>query len=128
MDLFGGQFGVSQGAVWRLEVETGEVRAHSSCLEEWAERVLEDRDFETGWSLGQEWQRRNRALRMFERLLPVVPFAMGGDFVPDNLVAVELNEALRMYGLLSQQLEGVPDGTCLTVRGWLSRSRREGDA
>jgi hypothetical protein len=48
-----------------------------------------------------------------------MPFILGGDFVVDNMVEVPAREAMRKLGHLYEQVRGVPDGTPLTVHGWL---------
>lgn len=119
MDLFAGQFGISERGVSRLEVETGDLVFHARSLEEWAEKMLRDYDFETGWSIARDWQAKNGALAISERLLPLTPFVLGGDYTVDNLVSVQLDQAMELLGGLSEQVRGVPDGATLTVRNWL---------
>ncbi|MBI5533113.1 MAG: SMI1/KNR4 family protein [Deltaproteobacteria bacterium] len=119
MDAFSSQFGIAEdGAVERLNPETGETEHHAQGLSDWATRILARYDFETGWSVARDWQIRNRPLRPGQRLLPKKPFVMGGEYEADNLVAVPCREAMAKLGQLATQVREVPDGTILTIHGW----------
>lgn len=119
-DLFACQFGISSSGIVRFEPESGEVNNHSGSLEEWAQKILIDYDFETGWSIGREWQERNGILSNEYRLLGKVPFVMGGEYEYNNMRAVELNEAMDKLGKLYQQIKDVQDGNVIKIKGWIS--------
>jgi hypothetical protein len=118
-DLFSCQFGLTPKNIIRLEPETGEITVHSTSLEEWAQKIISDYDYETGWSVGKEWQEKNGPLPVGSRLLGKVPFVLGGDFVSENLVAVEAFEAMEKLGSLFKQIKNVPDGKKIKIRGWI---------
>lgn len=119
-DLFGGQFAVMSTGVARFNPETGEVAPHSRTLSDWARRLLGDYNFETGWELAHEWQLQNGPLLPGHRLLPRVPFVLGGEYEPENLLAVAADVAMENWGRLYDQLSGVPEGTEVSVTGWLA--------
>jgi hypothetical protein len=118
-DLFAGQFGVSPDYVSRLDPESGALSRYAETLEEWAGKILDDFDAETGWPVARDWQKQYGPLQRGHRLLPRLPFILGGDYVAENLVSLPATEAMMKLGQLYQQVRGVPDGTPLTVRGWL---------
>src|SRR5262249_41658860 len=87
-DAFANQYGLSHTGVLKLDPETGKVTQQAGSLRAWGRRILDDYDFETGWSVARHWQQRNGALEAGFRLLPKTPFVLGGDYVVDNLVAI----------------------------------------
>ena len=84
-DAFGDQFGVGVEGVYRFDPETGAIKEHSSDLEQWAETVLDDYEYETGYPLAREWQAQHGPLPEGKRLLPKIPFVLGGAYDVDNL-------------------------------------------
>jgi len=121
LDVFAGQFGVlPDETVVRLDPETGEVAPHSQSVADWAGRILNNYDFETGWSVAKDWQAKHKALRSGFRLLGKRPFVLGGDYEISNLVAVPCREAVAKLGALARQIRGQPDGTRITVKGWVT--------
>ena len=119
MDVFCGQFGFSEDSVYRLDAETGETHFHASNLETWADKILSDFDFETGWSVAHEWQLRHGALPTSTRLIPQKPFVLGGDFDSANMTAVEMGSAMCKLGSLSTSIRHVPDGSKVTIKEWV---------
>jgi hypothetical protein len=119
-DIFACQFGIMPDGVIRLNAETGEISAHSGDLNAWAAKVLEDYEFETGWSVGKEWQNRNGPLPLGWCLLGRRPFVLGGEYKVDNMVAVRSWDAMAKLSSLYQQIRDVPDGQQITIEGWVS--------
>ena len=76
----------------------------------WAAVILDDHDVLTGYSLAHEWQDRHGALPEGRRLLPKVPFVLGGDFAIGNLYCAGAVEGMRARASLATQLRDVPDG------------------
>ena len=120
-DLFVGQFGITTNGIIRLDTETGRVSRHSADFDDWADRILKDYDYETGWSVGKGWQEHNGPLPTGWRLLGRVPFVLGGEFVVDNMVPMAAREAMeRLTSLYQQVRENVQDGQQITVRDWIT--------
>ena len=117
-DAFAGQFGITDIGVISLNPETGETTLYGVSLEDWAQAVLEHYDYEVGWSAARDWQLEHGLLRPGHRLLPKVPFVLGGGYEAENLVAVESFEAMRRLGSLYHQIRDVSDGKIVTVKGW----------
>ncbi|MFF5083519.1 hypothetical protein ACFY36_41270 [Actinoplanes sp. NPDC000266] len=97
-DVFGGQFGLRGDEVVSFNPETGELEHMASSLEAWAAEILDDHSVMTGQPLAHEWQLKHRPLSPGERLIPVVPFALGGEYTADNLRPITDAEAMRVYG------------------------------
>jgi len=117
-DVFANQFAIGPQGVGRLNPETGNYKAHSPTLDAWAELILRDYNFETGWKLAHEWQTAHRALKLGERLLPRQPFVLGGEFETENLMAVPSGDAMERLGRLYQTIRNVPDGTRVALDFW----------
>ncbi|NNE23229.1 MAG: SMI1/KNR4 family protein, partial [Rhizobiales bacterium] len=120
-DLFANQFGVASNKVFRLDSEWGQLEEHSANLADWAEMVLKDYDFETGWSLGREWQLANYPIDASMRLLAKKPIVLGGDYVSDNFLAIPTSQCMQQLGLLFNEIKYKPDGTPVRVKNWLRK-------
>lgn len=114
-DLFGEQFAVGQDGIVRFCPETGEIQEHSRDIEEWAQRIVERRDYETGFHLAREWARRNGPLEPGRRLLPCTPFVLGGNFTIDNLFDGDALEGMRFRADLALQVREIPDGAAVRL-------------
>ncbi|ELE1939958.1 hypothetical protein RDG67_002801 [Vibrio cholerae] len=122
-DIFCHLFGIYSGRVVKFNPETGIIKEHSESLEEWASTIISDYDYETGWSLASGWQKNNRILQCSERLLPKIPFSLGGEFVVENLTPVTLSEAMLQYSKLYEQVKNIRQGDVVKIYKWLERER-----
>lgn len=118
-DLFANQCGIASSKAFRLDSEWGQLTEHSSNLADWAETVLQDYDFETGWSVGREWQLANHPIDASVRLLAKKPIVLGGDYVSDNFVAIPTAQCMQQLGLLFNEIKDKPDGAPVRLRNWL---------
>jgi hypothetical protein len=119
-DLFGVQFAISSEGVIRFNPESGQVTSYAGSIDEWAMKLLENFEEDTAWPLAHEWQTLHRGLQPNERLLPKQPFVLGGDYVVENLVAVECKSAMEYWGQLYNAIRNVPDGGSISISGWIS--------
>lgn len=110
-DLFGEQFCLYDERVWRFNPETGEFDQLGPSLEAWAQCILDDFVTETGYPMGRAWQTRHGALAVNERLMPIVPFVLGGQFRLENLRAIDAAESMRARAALAQHIHGLPEGS-----------------
>ena len=110
-DIFGVQFCLKDNAVNSFDPETGELAAIAQNLEDWARWVLEDAKARTGWPLAHLWQQRKGALKLGTRLLPKVPFVLGGQFAIENLYALDDAEGMRFRASIANKLHDCPDGS-----------------
>lgn len=109
-DVFGGQFSLCNDEVFSFEPESGEAERIAASLDEWASLVLADLDLLTGFPLAHEWQLVKGALPEGSRLLPKLPFVLGGEFAVDNLYLLDAAKGMRLRGELATQLRDLPDG------------------
>lgn len=115
-DLFGVQFGLRDGRIYRFDPETGETEEVASSLDEWAGKILDNYDYETGYPLAHEWQERNGPLPSGERLLPKIPFVLGGEYKVDNLYALDMVEGMRHRADMWKQIKDLPEGAQVRLK------------
>lgn len=109
-DVFGTQFALRGERVHTFDPETGATREVASNIEEWAHRLLDDYEYLTGQPVGRSWQLANRALLPGERLVPIRPFVLGGEFETSNLQPMEAGRGMRQRARLAVELRDLPDG------------------
>lgn len=118
-DIFAVQFGVGADGVVSFNPETGALHVIAATLEEWAGAILGDYEELTGFPVAHEWQSVNGALAPGQRLLPRVPFVLGGEYDSNNLVAIGELEAMRKLGGLFQTITELADGEKVTLSNWI---------
>lgn len=111
-DVLQDQFCLSskQDGVLRFCAETGETSLMADSVEQWAAKILADYRTETGWPLLHDWQLKNGPLPQGKRLLPKVPFFLGGEYKIENLWAGSSLEGMRFKGDLAAQTRNLPEG------------------
>ncbi|MBA2349078.1 MAG: SMI1/KNR4 family protein [Solirubrobacterales bacterium] len=109
-DLFGVLFTVHPDGVCTFDPETAEHEVIADGLDGWAEAVLAEPEALLGAAFAFDWQERHGALRAGERLVPLMPFALGGEYDDANLEPRGTLLALRERGVLARTLAGLPDG------------------
>ena len=110
-DVFGHPFMLTADGVERLDPETAERELVASSIEDWAQRLLDEHRVMTGWPLAQAWQEQHGVLQPGVRLVPKLPFVVGGEPTVDNLYAAMAVEAMRFRADLARQIAELPDGT-----------------
>ena len=115
-DVFGNQFCIKDGVIFLFDAETGDIELCGGSIAEWAQMVLGDYEVLTGFPLAHEWQESYGPLPAGMRLVPIIPFVLGGDFAIDNLHLLDAIEGMRLRGDLAQQIYDLPDGTEIKFR------------
>ncbi|MGE0606435.1 MAG: hypothetical protein AB7O62_04845 [Pirellulales bacterium] len=118
-DLFGLQFAITKSGVVQLNPEDGKVVPYATSIEDWAKCILENYEEDTAWPLAHDWQNQNGVLPPHMRLLPKVPFVLGGEYEVDNLVAVECRQAMAYLSKLYNAIRNVPDLQSVSLAGWI---------
>ena len=101
-DLFGDQFLLRRGAVWRLFAETGEMEEMTETFGEFMAHVSEDID--------EFLNVREASLEPGQLMLAYPPFCMEGSGSKASLGAVPALEAIAFHANVARQLKDVPDG------------------
>ncbi|WP_448123670.1 SMI1/KNR4 family protein [Pseudomonas veronii] len=109
-DVFGGQFCIKDSKVYTFDPETGSLEYLADDIESWAQILLSDYEVLTGYPLAHQWQKQNGQLAAGKRLLPKVPFVLGGEFVLDNLYLADAVEGMRFRADIVSQIKELPDG------------------
>jgi hypothetical protein len=109
-DIFGVQFAVREKQIVSFDPETAECVFLADTLDDWAREILSRYADLTGHPLARAWQQLNGPLPIGKRLIPKIPFILGGKFDVSNLSAVDATQAMRYRGDLWQQIRDLPDG------------------
>jgi hypothetical protein len=104
-----------QTGVYRFHAETGRLTLVADSVENWAAVILSKYKTETGWILLHEWQQKNGPLPLGRRLMPKVPFFLGGAYEIENLWAGNPLEGMRLKGDLAIQTRDLPDGATVKL-------------
>jgi hypothetical protein len=110
-DVFGGQFCLREDSIFAFDPETGDSTEMAASLDSWAKLILDEYQILTGQPLAHDWQARFGRLPAGHRLMPKVPFVLGGQFEVENVFALEATRGMRLRGELAVQIRDLPDGT-----------------
>ncbi len=114
-DIFGEQFLIREGQIWRFDPETGEQEEHAADLNEWAYKILDDDQVEVGSLFANDWEYLQGPLDPEKRLIPRQLFVFGGDFDLENLVALDAVKGMQVRAEVAQQIRDLPDGSRVEV-------------
>ena len=114
-DVFGMQFGIKENSIIKFDPETCEIDHFSETLDEWASKLLAEYDYETGYQLAHDWQKLNGPIPTGKRLLPKIPFVLGGQFKLSNLYLIDAVKGMHSRADLSRQIKDLPDGTNVEI-------------
>lgn len=90
--------------------ETGTLEPMAPDLGGWAGAILNDYQLLTGHPLAREWQSLHGPIPLGKRLLPKLPFVLGGEYSVSNLYLQDAVEGMRVRGHLAVAIKDVPDG------------------
>lgn len=114
-DVFGDQF-IYSDAVYKFDSETAELSFVAASINIWAQLVLEDYDLLLGYSVAHDWQKLHGPVPFYHRLVPRIPFVLGGEYQVSNLDAVDSGNAMKERANLAVQLRDIPDGSEISFR------------
>jgi hypothetical protein len=115
-DVFGSQFAIRNERVYVFDPETGSAEPMASSVEDWADQLLSDYEMLTGFPLAHRWQQANGPIPAGQRLVPKIPFVLGGDFEISNVYLVDAREGMRTRSELAVQIRDLPDGAQVQYR------------
>jgi hypothetical protein len=114
-DIFGNQFSIKDGTVHHFEAETGTLKSIAPSIEKWADLILADDRFWTGWPFAQRWAERNAPIPPHKRLHPAIPFICGGSYEIDNLRPIDAAEMMAKWASFARQIHGRPNGAQIKI-------------
>ncbi len=109
-DIFGFQFALGQGRVWLFDPETGNREPEAASVQGWFEAVLTDPESMFGAAVSRAWQRLNGPLKLGERLVPSIPFVLGGTGEVDTLARMQAESGMVFRAELARQIRDLPEG------------------
>jgi len=115
-DVFGVQFALCNLGVRKFDPEIGEFEDFAPDLEKWVAKILEDYNYETGYQFAHDWQLQNGPLPPGKRLLPKIPFALGGAFEIENLYAGDPLNGMMFRADIWRQIRDLPDGAQIKLK------------
>jgi hypothetical protein len=115
-DIFGLQFALNKGGVYKFDPETAEIGHITNDLEQWASLILKDYEYETGYPLAHKWQKENGILPPGKRLLPKIPFILGGNYEVDNLYPLDALKGMEFRADIWKQIRDLPDGAKIELK------------
>jgi hypothetical protein len=115
-DIFGCQFCMKADGIYQFDSETAAIERLATDLDGWAEAILGDYSYLTGYPLAHEWQEINGSIAPGVRLVPKQPFFAGGEFSVQNLAPLDAVAAMRMRGAMAVKIRDLPDGAKIELR------------
>ncbi|HEX7844217.1 MAG TPA: hypothetical protein VF476_00370 [Chitinophagaceae bacterium] len=114
-DIFGNQFIVSieTGAFSFFNIESGEKVEMGKSFREFMEILVRGIDYYSGVSFLIEW---GKQLELNERLYPIKPFVIGGQYQKDNFCKLEFPTYLSLYGDIARQISNLPNDTRVILK------------
>jgi len=109
-DIFGEQFSARNDGIAKFDPETGESKLIAANLDEWASKIIDDYPQTTGQPLAHSWQAIHGPLRAGQRLVPKLPFVLGGEFSLTNLAAMNESEMMEVRSKIANQIAGLTEG------------------
>lgn len=115
-DVFGGQYCIREAKICTFDPETGLFEEMSPSLGAWANDVMADYQFRTGYPLAHEWQIGNSPLLPGMRLLPKIPFVCGGKYEVDNLYSFADVKGMSLRASIANQIRDLPDSAEIIIK------------
>lgn len=109
-DIFGSQFAISNTQIVSFDPESAEILPLTATFGEFVHLLMHDGDNLTGFPIAHSWQVANGAIARGSRLIPKVPFVLGGNFEHSNLFSMNAVKGMRYRGEIWQQIKNLPDG------------------
>ena len=107
---------IKESGVFRFRAETGRTALMGDSIEDWAGVILSNDRSETRWPFVHDWQLKNGPLPVGKRLLPKIPFFLGGEYKIENFWAGNPLEGMRLKGDLAVQTRHLPDGAKVKLK------------
>jgi hypothetical protein len=114
-DIFGNQFCIKDKTICLFDVESMSFEYLATSMEEWAELIIYNYDMLTGFKVANEWQQLNGVLPTKQRLLPKIPFILGGEYSLNNLYTSDAIEGMRFRASIANQIKDLPDGVPIKI-------------
>jgi hypothetical protein len=114
-DVFGGQFSLTPKGVFSFDPETGDSELLAPTLDAWARELMDDYMVLTGCGLARAWQQQHGPIPRGSRLIPKIPFVLGGAFDVSNLYLCDSVKAMLARANIAVQIRDLPDGATVKL-------------
>lgn len=114
-DVFGGQFCIKEDGIYSFDPETGSFDYLAPDINEWCKKLLEDYEVLTGYPLANAWQKKHGLIPAGYRLVPKIPFVVGGQYELDNLYLEQSTVAMKARASIALQIRDVHDGSSIQL-------------
>lgn len=115
-DIFGVQFCIKDNRIYTFDPETADFEFFSTNFEMWAKNVLKDYEVVTGYKIAHEWQSRNGKIPSGKRLIPKIPFVVGGEFSIANLYLDGSIAGMIIRSEIAKKINGKKDGSAVLIK------------
>jgi hypothetical protein len=115
-DAFGSQFAIRDEGVHIFDPETGASEPMASSVQDWVDQLLAEHQVLTGSPVAHRWQQSHGPLPAGRRLVPKIPFVLGGEFEVSNVYAADAEMGMRLRAALAVQIRDLPDGAQVRYR------------
>lgn len=115
-DALGVQFCLRDGVIQTFEPETGAFTELAPDIEGWAQRILDDWRVLTAHPLAHDWQEIHGRLPLGQRLMPKIPFVLGGEFTLQNIFAIDAVKGMQARANIAVQIRDLPDGAKVELK------------
>lgn len=109
-------FDIATGDVLLFNIETGDRESLAKDFAGWLKVLMTDPNFLSGEDFITEWLGAGMSLSVSQRLVPKIPFVIGGDYQASNFYASSFPKYLMYYGDLAGQIHSLKDGEKVHLR------------
>jgi len=109
-DVFGEQFSLRPDGIFKFNPETAISEFFSDDIRGWAGKIMEDYSLHTGYQLAHLWQLKYGQLAAGYRLVPKMPFVLGGEYQIENLTLRSDLQGIEFRSQIANQIVDLPDG------------------
>ncbi len=115
LDILANPMLISGGAVVQLDLDSNKVTDVAPSLEEWAALMVARPGRYAGAQIAAKWIGVNGPIPERHRLVLVYPVHLGGQYTPENLLAMPVDEAIEHCSTRARNFT-LPDKWTMTVK------------
>ncbi|WP_052496468.1 SMI1/KNR4 family protein [Pedobacter lusitanus] len=115
-DIFGNQFGFSTKGIVFFNIETGEKEYVAERFNDWIDLIFNDLEYYSGVVILELWDSKKTHINYNERLCPIIPFVVGGEYEIENLYAGSFPNYILANANIANQVYNLPEGTDIQLK------------
>ncbi len=112
-DVFANQYIFYHSKICIFECETGNIIELCNTFEEWLNLIISSPDYYSGYSVSQQWQRKNpqEPINSQYNLSAIIPFVCRGEYTAENVFRIDSLKNMELKANFANQIQGLPEGT-----------------